>query len=148
MAGLYVYDISPNRITSISVIHYFHHDGCSHHNVCIERPISRQQIWDDVFNEMIMMNKMMSFLSGRVVHDEVDSDYSIVRERAPVVQGGWADGQRKAVVISQIPVAAASTYNDNALYTSKWTTTEQSSEALGLVHPQMLSNRCVPYTAV
>jgi hypothetical protein len=36
---------------------------------------------------MIMMNKMMSFLSGRVVHDEVDSDYSIVRERAPVVQG-------------------------------------------------------------
>jgi hypothetical protein len=84
---------------------------------------------------MIMMNKMMSFLSGRVVHDEVDSDYSIVRERAPVVQGGWADGQRKVVVvISQIPMGAASTYNDNALYTSKWTTTEQSSEALEPVH--------------
>jgi hypothetical protein len=33
---LYVYGISPNRITSISVIHHFHHDGCSHHNVCIE----------------------------------------------------------------------------------------------------------------
>jgi hypothetical protein len=92
---------------------------------------------------------MMSFLSGRMVHDEVDSDYSIVRERAPVVQGGWADGQRKVVVIvSQIPVAVASTYNDNALYTSKWTTTEQSSEALELVHLPMLSKRCVPYTAV
>lgn len=69
-------------------------------------------------------------------------------ERAPVVQGGWADGQRKIVVVSQIPVAAASTYNDNALYTSKWTTTEQSSEALGLVHPSMLSNRCAVYRRV
>jgi uncharacterized membrane protein YphA (DoxX/SURF4 family) len=25
--GLHVYGISPNRITSISVIHHFHHDG-------------------------------------------------------------------------------------------------------------------------
>ena len=89
---------------------------------------------------------MMSFLSGRVVHDEVDSDYSIIRARQ--LCGSWADGQRKIVVISQIPMGAASTYNHNALYTSKWTTTEQSSEALGLVHPPMLSNRCAAYTAV
>jgi hypothetical protein len=62
-----------------------------------------------------MMNKMVSFLRGRVVHDEVDSDYSIVRARARCA-GGWADGQRIVVVISQIPAAAASTYNHNALY--------------------------------
>lgn len=71
-------------------------------------------------------------------------------ERAPVVQGGWADGQRKVVVIivSQIPAAAASTYNDNALYTSKWTTAEQSSEALGLVHPNVVKPVCRIYRRV
>jgi hypothetical protein len=41
-----------------------------------------------------MMNKMMIFLRGRVVHDEVDSDFTASSERAPVVQEGWADGQR------------------------------------------------------
>jgi hypothetical protein len=67
-------------------------------------------------------------------------------ERAPVVQEGWADGQRIVVVIvSQIPVATASTYNDNALYTSKWTTTEQWSEDLGLVHPNVVKPVCRIY---
>jgi hypothetical protein len=47
------------------VVHHFHHDGCVHHDVCTERPISRQPVWDnDVSNEMIMM----SFLRGRVVY--------------------------------------------------------------------------------
>jgi hypothetical protein len=65
------------------VIHYFHHDGCIHQDVCIERPISRQQVWDnDVSNEMIMMNKMMSFLRGHVVYDEVDSDFTASTARA------------------------------------------------------------------
>ena len=99
----------------------------------------------DVSDEMIMMNKMMGFLSGRVVHDEVDSDYSIIRAR-PLCRD-WADGQRKVVVIvkslwEQPPPITTMPY------TSKWTTTEQSSEALGLVHPPMLSNRCAVYRRV
>jgi hypothetical protein len=37
---------------------------------------------------MIMMNKMMSFLRGLVVHDEVDSDFTASSERAPLLCRG------------------------------------------------------------
>ena len=143
IAGLHAYGISSNRITSISVIHYFHHDGCIHQDVCIERPISRQQVWDnDVSNEMIMMNKMMSFLRGHVVYDEVDSDFTASSARARPLCRSWADGQRKVVVVTQTPMAAASTTIMTMLYTSKWTATEQSSEALGVVHPNVVKPVC------
>jgi hypothetical protein len=114
IAGFHAYGISPNRIISISVTHYFSSRWLYSSYICIETTLTSADLGYDVSDEMIMMNKMMSFLSGRVVHDEVDSDYNIIRARQ--LCGSWADGQRKIVVISQIPVGAASTYNHNALY--------------------------------
>jgi hypothetical protein len=80
-----------------------------------------------------------------VVHDEVDSDYSIVRARARCAGGLGRRPKNSSSNSKSNPVATASTYNDNALYTSKWTTTEQWSEALGLVHPNVVKPVCRIY---
>jgi len=58
-----------------------------------------------------MMNKMMTFLRGRVVYDEVDSDYSIIR--APVVQGL---GRRPKKSSNNSYGSSLHNYNHNALY--------------------------------
>jgi len=67
-------------------------------------------------------------------------------ERAPVVQGGWADGQRIVVVITQIPMAAASITITTMLYILLNGLRRGSSlKPWGLSIP-MLSNRCAVYT--